>query len=520
MDMFRDTLQLPVETPANPFVAPANIHTIEAFMNRVRYQGVVDKVSAFFTKNLAQPWQTMFKKKEAIQYPRFAKLIITDLMKKFSNIPMRIYEAYHYIKDDVPLVSVYTTGNVLVQGMLISDAFLTVEIRETDDFKEYETVFMKVAVLMNQPQPVFSTKETNRNTPKAHRSPTVSASPLEKKKRKQTAGVSSSPRKIIKQKKQSTPSIPPLGDDRERDAIAEAKKLDEGEIDKMVKGSTDDESYASKFSDSILNNEGVMVDDTGSKIEPGSQKENLEEVEDYTNVELERTDEVVKETKVANMSGSQETRNEQTQTPISSPIRSPRKVSFSDKTISEDLKYNLSPATATTSKTSFTTKHKKISFTLKTRNPPGCIAGMGRRRNLTRSHIKNKFITREFFVKKIQEVLQHYDTIIPELTVSKTNEMLKKEMPCLVQLAVNKDREVSLVDISGMLSKEFAAHGPKLIEELFRKHMQNTTLNLYPKTRSSTATTSSADLQQQLYLNMKTKPQDQATDPEIWEIWK
>ncbi|GJT52524.1 hypothetical protein Tco_0978681 [Tanacetum coccineum] len=215
VDMFRDTLQLPVETPKNPFVAPANIHTIEAFMNRVGYQGVVDKVSSFLTKNLAQPWQTMFKvfnrclttrtsghdqtkinllqlfhavinqthvdyaallwwdfmnnmfqKKEAIQYPRFTKLIIADLMKKFSNIPKRIEEDYHSIKDDVPLVSVYTTRNVSVQGMLIPDAFLTTEIRETDDFKEYETVFMKI------------------------------------KKRKQTAGESSSPRRIIKKKKQ------------------------------------------------------------------------------------------------------------------------------------------------------------------------------------------------------------------------------------------------------------------------------------------------------------------------------
>ncbi|GJY60213.1 hypothetical protein Tco_0460870, partial [Tanacetum coccineum] len=32
-----------VETPENPFAAPANIHTIEAFINRVGYQGVVDK---------------------------------------------------------------------------------------------------------------------------------------------------------------------------------------------------------------------------------------------------------------------------------------------------------------------------------------------------------------------------------------------------------------------------------------------------------------------------------------------
>ncbi|GKC43762.1 hypothetical protein Tco_1061484 [Tanacetum coccineum] len=87
-------------------------------------------------------------------------------------------------------------------------------------------------------------------------------------------------------------------------------------------------------------------------------------------------------------------------------------------------------------------------------------------------------------------------------------------------IGINKDREVSPVDISGMVSKEFSTHGPKLIEEFFRKHMQNTTLNIYPKTSSSTASTSFTDLQQQLYLNMKAKPQDQAADPEIWEILK
>ncbi|GJW02838.1 hypothetical protein Tco_1561694 [Tanacetum coccineum] len=245
--MFRTHSTLTSETLENLFVAPANIHTIKAFMNRVGDQGVVDKVSAFFTKNLAQPWQTMFKvfnrclttrtschdqtkinilqlfhavnqpntlliiallwwdfmnnmfqKKEAIQYPRFTKLIISDLMKKFPNIAKRIDEDYHSIKDYVPLVSVYTIGNVSVRGMLIPDAFLTAEIRETGDFKEYETVFMKVVVPMNQPQPVVSYQGTNRNTPRAHRSPTISAGPLEMKKRKQTTGESSLPRKSLK----------------------------------------------------------------------------------------------------------------------------------------------------------------------------------------------------------------------------------------------------------------------------------------------------------------------------------
>ncbi|GJY11911.1 hypothetical protein Tco_0381220 [Tanacetum coccineum] len=155
--MFRDILHLLEETPKNPFVAPVNIETIEAFMNGVGYQGVVDK-------------------KKAIQYPRFIKLIIVDLMKKFPEIPQRIEEDYHSIKDDIPLVSVYTTRDVRVRGMLIPNAFLTEEIRATDDFKAYLTVFITVDVSMNQPQPVGSTQETHRSTPIAHRTPTLTVS--------------------------------------------------------------------------------------------------------------------------------------------------------------------------------------------------------------------------------------------------------------------------------------------------------------------------------------------------------
>ncbi|GJW02764.1 hypothetical protein Tco_1561620 [Tanacetum coccineum] len=235
VDMFRDTLPLPVETPDTPFFTPANIHTIEAFMNKVGYQGVVDKVSAFFTKNLAQPWQTMFKKKEAIQYPCFIKLIIADLMKKFPNIPKRIKEDYHFIKNDVPLVSVYTTGNVLVQGMLIPDAFLTTEIRETNDFKEYETVFMK--------------------------------------------------------------------------EIVDAEKND---VD---------------FKD---------------RLEPGSHKENLKVVaaDDDDNAREKKDDEM----------GSLEIRNEETQTTISTPIRSPRKSLSLDKNIFQELTNTVSIPITTTAK--------------------------------------------------------------------------------------------------------------------------------------------------------------------------
>ncbi|GJZ79777.1 hypothetical protein Tco_0644614, partial [Tanacetum coccineum] len=253
VDMFRDTPHLPAETPYTLFFASANIHTIEAFMNRVGYQGVVDK------------------KKEVIQYPRFIKLIIADLMTKFPNIPKRLKEDYHSIKDDVPLVSVYTTGNVLVRGMLIPYAFLTTEIRETNDFKEYETVFMKVDVPMSQPQPIVSTQGTNSITPSAHRSPTVSASPSEMKKRKQ---------------------------------------------------------FAREFSSS-------------RKSQPGSHKENPEVVDDDDDNAREKKDDTM---------GSLEIRNEETQTTIPTPIRSPRKSLSSDKNIFQELTDIVSIPITTTSK--------------------------------------------------------------------------------------------------------------------------------------------------------------------------
>ncbi|GKB48433.1 hypothetical protein Tco_0899186 [Tanacetum coccineum] len=101
-------------------------------------------------------------------------------MKKFPSIPPRIKEDYHSIKDVILWVSVYTTGNVTVRGMLILDAFLTAEICATDDFKEYEMMFVNVAVPMNQPQPVVSTQGMHRSTPRAHRTPTLTTGEGEK----------------------------------------------------------------------------------------------------------------------------------------------------------------------------------------------------------------------------------------------------------------------------------------------------------------------------------------------------
>ncbi|GJU19598.1 retrovirus-related pol polyprotein from transposon TNT 1-94 [Tanacetum coccineum] len=322
MDMFKDTLHSPVETPENPFVAPANIHTIEAFMKRVSYQGVVDKD---FMNNV-------FQKKEAIQYPRFIKLIVADLMKKFPNIPKRLEEDYHSIRDDVPLVSVYTTGNVSVRGMLIPDAFLTAEIKEMNDFNKYETMFMKVDVPMNQPQLVVSTQETHRITPSGHRSPTIFASPSETKKRQQIEGKSSSPRKSLKI--------------------------------------------------TIKQNQLVEKDDDDSedRIEPGSHKDNPEVVDDDDDNEREKKDDEM---------GSLEIRNEETQTKIPTPLSSPRKILSSDKKTFQELTNIVSNPTISTSKHS--TVKKRISS--KYSHLPGVLRRMCRRQGYMIQDMERKCVT-------------------------------------------------------------------------------------------------------------------------------
>ncbi|GJR41229.1 hypothetical protein Tco_1216913 [Tanacetum coccineum] len=302
------------------------------------------------------------------------------------------------------------------------------------------------------------------------------------------------------------------------------ENLSEKEIEKMVEGDEDEKSYASEFADSMLNDD---VDDSGTRIEPESHKENPKVVADddvtkrkddekdedeVKDDDVEKTDNAAEEkdnddhtnhTLVGtHATGSIETRNEQMQTPIPTPTRSTRNELSSDKTISEELTTLVSPTTATTSKT----KTKRGFTSNKTKILPGSIAGMCRRRGQIRHHIKTKFVTHEFFMGKIREFLDHCNNVVPEMTFAKTNEMIKEEMPRLVDLAIQKDQEIASTSVPKLISKEFATHEPKMIEELFRKYTQNTTLNLYPTTSLSTAEKSNADLQHQLYLNMNSKP--------------
>ncbi|GKB81384.1 hypothetical protein Tco_0948279, partial [Tanacetum coccineum] len=424
VDMFRHTLQLPMENPDNPFVATVNIEIIESFMHTVSYQGVVDKVSAFYTKFLAQQWQTMFKvfnrylttktsghdqtkinilqlfhavvnrtnvdyaallwwdfmncvsqKKDVIQYPHFIKLIIADLMKKFPSIPPRLEEDYHSIKDDIMLVSVYTMRNVTVRGFLIPNAFLTKEICATDDYKEYETVFINVVVLMNQLQLG--------------------------KKRKQSAGETSSLQKSLK-------------------VTIKQKQVVEGEKDK--------ESYADKFAASLIHNDD---DDSGDRIEPESDKEHPKVVVDYDDNQDEKKDE-----KKDDEMGSLENRTEKMHTPIPTTPRSPRIILSSDKNINQEL---------------------------------------------TKVH------------GKVDQVLHE---IVPQLAERATNDLIEGNLKRVVANIVIQERDAIQAEVPALISKEFDAQAPQIIEELFQQYVYHNVIQVYPTTTTSTDTTSSADLQQ------------------------
>ncbi|GJW96451.1 retrovirus-related pol polyprotein from transposon TNT 1-94 [Tanacetum coccineum] len=151
-----------------------------------------------------------------------------------------------------------TVAGVNVQFNIVLDADL-----------RYQSLIYSLSILYS------SLKGTHRTTPRSYRTPTLTAASPQEKMRKQSVRETSSPRKFlkatIKQKKQSTTPIPPASDDRERDEIVEAnllsltlhktalaaeaqenvakvqEKLAEEEIEKMVEGEEDEESYESSL---------------------------------------------------------------------------------------------------------------------------------------------------------------------------------------------------------------------------------------------------------------------------------
>ncbi|GJZ29548.1 hypothetical protein Tco_0574195 [Tanacetum coccineum] len=240
--------------------------------------------------------------------------------------------------------------------MLISDNLIIDEIQDTQVYKDYKEKYGGVEVPMIQPEPFESTQGTP------------------------TAGETNSPRKSLKirfkQQKAISTDIPPLSDDRERDEIHEEtllslalhkttkiveeqenivvveNKILEEDVDKILEGE-DEESYASEFAEMVL----LDKEDSGTRLEPESHKENLKEVDDDDDEDETKDDKkddndddqddhaLIRNKRVCSL----EIRNEKMQTPTSSPPRSPRKDLSLNKTITQELTVSVTPTLATTS---------------------------------------------------------------------------------------------------------------------------------------------------------------------------
>ncbi|GKE04132.1 hypothetical protein Tco_1396150 [Tanacetum coccineum] len=431
VDMFCATLKLLVETPKQPFIPPYDFDYIWPFLKILGYQGSLERVSAFFIKNLAQPWQTLFKvfnrcltsrmtghdqtkinimqifhvvvnkvhvdyasllwsdflhyvmqKKSFIQYPRFTKLIIVDLIEKYESIPKRLEEEYHTIKDDTPLVSVYTTGEVIVRGMQIPNDLLTDAIRDTQAYKDYVEKYERVEVPTIQPEPVESTQGMHRK-PRATRTPKLDVD-------------------LTKEIHPITP-LPP-SDDQERDEIIEATQL-RLTLDKTAKVYEEQQNVAAvvkKILEEDVENliEGEDESDGDEFADTNEDDKHDDAKDDYDNDDDDHDDHSLIRT---------------WKTDLSSNKAIIKELMVSDTHMPDAPSQDPSRPTSS--------RHKNLT---------GIVAKMSRRRTLREQ--------------------------VPQWTISTTSDLIKEALPRLVL-------------------QEFAAHAPKIIEELFRIQMHNTVLN-------------------------------------------
>ncbi|GJR55811.1 hypothetical protein Tco_1406332 [Tanacetum coccineum] len=109
-----------------------------------------------------------------------------------------------------------------------------------------------------------------------------------------------------------------------------------------------------------------------------------------------------------------------------------------------------------------------------------------------------KCVTTNYFWKTHKKVDRVLHEIVPQLAEKAIDDLIENNLKPSIAETIIKDRDA------------------------FRSenYVQSNVIQVHPTTTTSIETTSSADLQQQLYLKMKSSLQDQANDPVLWEVLK
>ncbi|GJX00672.1 hypothetical protein Tco_0689206 [Tanacetum coccineum] len=200
-------------------------------------------------------------------------------------------------------------------------------------------------------------------------------------------------------------------------------------------------------------------DNSGDRIEHGSHKENHKIVDDDDDNGEEKGDDL----------GTLEIRTEETHITIPTPPSSPRKILSSDKKIDQELMDDVSNPTTTTSKHS----HFKI-------------------------QISSRYSHLSVALRRMYDLIEYN---------------LK---PCIAKTII-EDCDDFQSEVPALISQEFKTHAPRIIEDLFKEYVQSNVIYVHPSTTTSIEPNSSADLQHQLYLKMKSNLQDRANDIDAWE---
>ncbi|GJX02875.1 hypothetical protein Tco_0188791 [Tanacetum coccineum] len=272
-------------------------------------------------------------------------------------------------------------------------------------------------------------------------------------KRKQDVGESSSPKKYLKiriKQQKPTPTTPlPPSDDQERDYIIEATQLSLA-LDKSTK------VYKEQHN--------VLEEDVEKLVE----REEESSGSDFLLICYTLVMKVL-----VIVTGSSVIRTEKRQTPIPSPPRFRRTDLSSNRAINEELMVYVTPTpNAPPQDQSKPTSSRRT-------NLLGSISKMSRRRGQLRKHMNNTFVTNRYFQGKMEEMCEARRKKFLELTISTTNDLVKETLEKMVTDAVNQERDSYKAVVPALISKEFAAHAPKIIEELFRIYMQIIILNLH-----------------------------------------
>ncbi|GJS44562.1 copia protein [Tanacetum coccineum] len=131
-------------------------------------------------------------------------------------------------------------------------------------------------------------------------------------------------------------------------------------------------------------------------------------------------------------------------------------------------------------------------------------------------HSRTKYINiRYYFIKEhVEKVLKE---VVPEIAENAVNDLIENNLKTCIAATIIENRDAFRSAIPAFVSQEFKTHAPKIITELFKEYVQSNVIQVHLTIISCTTPDSSADLQYQLYLKMKSSLQDRANNITLWE---